>query len=161
LRKIIIKFFFFSLLILLFLNGCNSNNANEDLFQFKGSYVGDNNAVSHIVSLLPSGENLEGFELKTKEEPYGIIINYNGIEAEDIEKKYRETATYNATFIFALVQNAKWITFIFDDYEYKLTKEKLQGWYGKELSEFTSEEELRKLTQEYLEDEDKVNQFFN
>jgi len=77
-----IRFFSLSLLILLFLNGCNSNDANEDLFEFKGSFVGDNNAVGSIVNQLPSGEYLHGFELKTKEEPYGIILNYEDIEAD-------------------------------------------------------------------------------
>jgi Domain of unknown function (DUF4825) len=62
-------FFSLSLLILLFLNGCNSNETNEDLFEFKGSFVGDNNAIGSIVNQLPSGEYLNGFELKTKEEP--------------------------------------------------------------------------------------------
>src|SRR4051794_19168157 len=133
------KFFFFTMLILLFLNGCNSSNVNEGIFQFKGSYVGDSIAVVNIVNQLPSGEYFEGVELKTKEEPYGIILNYEGIEAEEIEKKYKETAIYNATFIFALVQNAEWITFKFDNQEYKVAKENLQDWYGKELSKFTSE----------------------
>ncbi|MDQ0298080.1 hypothetical protein J2S78_000488 [Salibacterium salarium] len=151
-----IRFFFFSLLILFFLNGCNTNNANVDKFEFKGSYIGDNSAVESIVKQLPNGEHFKGFELKTKEEPYGMILNYEGIEAEEIEKRYKETAIYNATFIFALVQNAEWVTFNFKHQEYQLTIENLQGWYGKELSEYSSEDELRKLSQEYLEDENKV-----
>ena len=155
-----IRFYSLSLLILLFLNGCNSKDANEDLFEFKGSFVGDNNAIGSIVNQLPSGEYLNGFELKTKEEPYGMILNYEDIEAEEIEKKDKETALYNATFIFALVQNAEWVTFNFDNREYKVTKEELQDWYGKEWSDFTSEDELRKRTQEYLEDESKINEFF-
>ncbi len=109
---------------------------------------------------MPSGEYFEGVELKTKEEPYGIILNYEGIEAEEIEKKYKETAIYNATFIFALVQNTEWITFKFDNQEYKVAKENLQDWYGKELSKFTSEVELREFTQEYIEDPNKVKQLF-
>lgn len=158
--KNITIFFFFSLLILLFLNGCNSSNGNEDIFQFKDSYVGDNNAVGSIVRQLPSGEYLNGFELKTKEEPYGIILNYTDIDVEEIEKSDKETAIYNATFIFTLVKNAKWVTFHFDDQEYKITKEDLESWYGKKLGEYTSEEDLTKLTQNYLEDESKMNQFF-
>ncbi|WP_369405550.1 DUF4825 domain-containing protein [Aneurinibacillus tyrosinisolvens] len=152
-----IKLFFFSMLILLFLNGCNSSNTKEDIFQSEGSYVGDNSAVGNIAHQLPGGEHLEGFELKTKEKPYGIILNYNWIEAE---KKYKETVIYNATFLFTLVQNADWITFNFDNQRYKVTKEDLQNWYGKRLSEYTSEEELRKLTQKYIEDENKVNELF-
>ena len=73
-----IRFFSLSLLILLFLNGCNSKDANGDLFEFKGSFVGDNIAIGSIVNQLPSGEYLNRFELKTKEEPYGMILNYEG-----------------------------------------------------------------------------------
>lgn len=158
--KRIIGFFLFSLLILLFLNGCNSREVDEDIFQYKDSFVGDNSAVGNIVTLLPNSEYFNGFELKTKEEPYGIILNYKGIGVDEIEKNYKETAIYNATFIFKLVKNAKWITFNFDDQEYTITKQELENWYGKELSEYMSEEDLTKLTQKYLEDENKVNQFF-
>lgn len=158
--KKITNFFFFSFLILLFLNGCNLNEENEDIFQYKDSYVGDNGAVGNIAMQLPNGEYLNGFELKTIEEPYGIILNYKEIDAVEIENNYKETAIYNATFIFTLVKNAEWVTFNFDDQEYKITKEDLESWYGKELSEYSSEEDLTKLTQKYLEDESKVNQFF-
>ncbi|MBO0602230.1 DUF4825 domain-containing protein [Sporosarcina sp. E16_3] len=156
-RKII-NFLIFLLLIMLFLSGCNANNKNGNLFQYKDSFVGDNSAVGNIANQLRSGENLEGFELKTKEKPYGIILNYDWLESE---QNYKETAIFNATFLFSLVQNVDWITFNFDSREYKITKENLQEWYGKELSEFKNEDELRKYIQEYLKDENKVNQFFN
>ncbi len=143
---------------MLFLSGCNANNKNRNIFQYKDSFVGDNSAVGNIANQLRSGENLEGFELKTKEKPYGIILNYDWLESE---QNYKKTAIFNATFLFSLVQNVDWITFNFDNREYKITKGNLQEWYGKELSEFKNEEELRKLTQEYLKDENKVNQFFD
>ncbi|WP_306822067.1 DUF4825 domain-containing protein [Mesobacillus foraminis] len=156
-RKII-KLMFFSMAVMLFLNGCSSNSANEDLFQFKDSFVGDNSAVVNITNQLHSGEHLDGVELKTKEKPYGIILNY---DMEKPEQEYKETAIYNATYLFALVQNADLITFHFENQEYKVTKEKLQSWYGTDLSEFTTEEELESFVQEQLEDENKVNQFFS
>ncbi|WP_117170143.1 DUF4825 domain-containing protein [Paraliobacillus sediminis] len=152
-----IGFFSFSIFILLFLNGCNSTNTNVDIFEFKDSYVGDNSAVGTIISQLPNGEDLKDFELKTKEEPYGMILNYEEIEAEEIEKKYRETAIYNATFIFTLVQNAEWVRFNFEHQDYQLSRENVQSWYGEELRAYSSEDELRKLTEEYLADADKVN----
>lgn len=142
-----IKFLLFSLMVLLFLSGCNANNESQDIFQYKDSFVGDNSAVGNIVNQLQSGEHLVGFELKTKEKPYGIILNYDWPESENTHK---ETAIYNATFLFALVQNVDWITFNFDNQEYTITKEKLQESYGVELSEFKNEDELRKFTEEFL-----------
>lgn len=153
-RKII-NYTMLPLLILLFLNGCNQINPSidEDIFQFKGSYVGDNSAIGNLTHKLPNGDYLQGFELKTSEEPYGIILDYKDIEAEELDKEYKETAIYNASFIFALVQNADWITFNFDGQEYKITKKALQEWYKKELNSYTSEKEMKKLIQKYLKNE--------
>ncbi|RDW17088.1 DUF4825 domain-containing protein [Oceanobacillus chungangensis] len=148
------------LLILLILNGCNAINANDnDIFQYKDSYVGDNSAVGNIVSQLPEGKHLNGFELKTNEEPYGIILNYQGIATGD----YKKIAINNATFIFTLIHNVEWVTFNFnneDNEEYNVTKEKLQKWYEKDLSEFTNVDDLNSFIQEYLQDDSKVNQYF-
>lgn len=154
LRKMI-KFLFFSLLVLLLLSGCNSNDrdSNNDIFQFKDSFVGDNSAVGNIANQLPGAEQLDGFELKSNEEPYGIILKYDWTESE---QEYKETVTYNATFFFNLVQNVEWITFNSHIGEYTITKGSLQKWYGKELSEVQKEDELKELIQEYLEDENKA-----
>jgi phage anti-repressor protein len=148
---------FLSLLVMLILSGCNLNdtNINNGIFQFKDSFVGDNSAVGNITNQLPSAEQLKGFELKTNEEPYGIILNYDWIESE---QEYKETVVYNATFLFALVQNVDWITFDSGNREYTIMKENLQKWYGKELSVVQSEDELKELLQEYLKDENKVNE---
>ena len=146
-------------MVMLLLSGCNSNaiDTNEDIFQYKNSFVGDNNAVGNIANQLPVAEYLNGFELKTSAEPYGIILNYEGLKSD---QEYRETVIHNATFLFALVQNVDWITFNSDIGEYSITREQLQEWYGKELSEIQNQDELRELIQENLEDTNKMNHLF-
>lgn len=159
LRKMI-NFLFFSLLVVLILSGCNSNdtNTNNDIFQFKDSFVGDNSAIVNIANQLPGAEFLNGFELKTSEEPYGIILNYDWTESE---QEYKETVIHNATFLFTLVQNVDWVTFNSDILEYTITKENLQEWYGNELSNIQNEDELRQLIQAHLEDDYKVGQLLD
>lgn len=164
-RKII-RLFFFSFLILLFLNGCNSNEVieNEDIFKFKNSYVGDNSAVGNITRELPipNGEQLNGLELKTSEEPYGIILNYITEEnSPEIETNYNELVLYNATFILALVHNADWVKFNFVGGEFIVNREELESFYGKDIRDFNNEDELIMFIQEYLEDDNRVNQFYN
>ncbi|MGI8384059.1 DUF4825 domain-containing protein [Robertmurraya sp. P23] len=156
-HKQMIKYFIFSLLIVLFLSGCNSNKTNNDIFNFKGSYVGDNSAVGNIVNQLQGGEHLRGFELKTNEEPYGVILKYQWL---DTEQKHKETAIYNSIYLFTLVQNVDWITFIFDSREYTITKEDLQEASGIKFSEIQNDDMLIDLTQKYLEDESSLNQLF-
>lgn len=151
-----ISLFIFSFLIVFFLNGCNSINAHQNIFESKGSYIGDNSAVGSIVKQLADGEYLKSFELNTGEEPYGITLTYEGIEAEELERQYKETAIFNAAFIFALIQNAEWVTFKFENQEYQFTKENLESWFGANLSNYSSEEDLRKLIQNHLEDDNKV-----
>ncbi|EPD50546.1 hypothetical protein HMPREF1210_02515 [Paenisporosarcina sp. HGH0030] len=158
-------YFLYSLSILLFLNGCNPNNnvngdKNANVFQYDGSFIGDNSAVINIINKLKHGEDFKEVSLETKVEPYGMTLKYEDIEESMIEKEYKETVIYNATFLFTLVENAEWITFNFEDQQYKITKEELQDWYGKELSEFTSEEELKNLIQKQIADEKKVDQLF-
>nr|WP_239094276.1 DUF4825 domain-containing protein [Bacillus sp. B15-48] len=149
-------------MILLFLNGCSSDNANNDLFQYKNSYVGDNSAVVNIVIHLQGADYFNGLELKTKEEPFGIVIKYDWLESEF---NYQETVINNASYLFALIQNVEWVTFNFEMVdsmeEYKITRQNLQEWYGIKLSEIDNENELKELIRESLEDDMKVNELLN
>ena len=146
-----------SLLVISVASGCNTKTSEEGLFQYKNAYVGDNSAVINIVNRSMQSDNFRGLELKTKETPYGIILNYDGSESENNDKR---TMIYNATYLFALIQNAEWITFNFDHQQYKITKDALIEWYGEDFSTFQSEEELKTLIQKRWDDEYKVNQLF-
>ncbi|WP_309121242.1 DUF4825 domain-containing protein [Paenibacillus sp.] len=145
--------------------GCNSNPKEEDdLFRFKNSYVGDNGAVGNIARRLPGpgGEHLDGFELKTTEKPYGIILNYKNSETnQETMKNYEENALYNASIMLALVQNADWVTFRYAEQTYTVAREDLQRWYEQDLRDFESENELIQYIQKCLEDEDQVTRFFH
>src|SRR5690625_2080800 len=154
-RKLVV--FVFLLFVIYTINGCSLKSGEEEIFTFKDSYVGDNSAVVRIVNQLEASEYFKNIELKTKEEPYGILLNYDWFDSEEI---YEKTAIHNATFLFALVQNAEWITFNFNDHKYEITREDLQNWYGKNVNGFQSEDELVTFVQLYLDDEDKINQFF-
>lgn len=159
----------FLLLVVLIMSGCNLTSGNEepfdvkfgyvgDLFKFKEAYVGNASAVGNIVSRLDSAEQFNGFELKTDEEPYGIILNYS---IEESEQDYKKIVINNATFLFTLIHNVDWITFNFANEEYTITKEKLQDWYGEDFTVMQSEHDGKTFIQKYLENENKVDQLFN
>ncbi|WP_332844035.1 DUF4825 domain-containing protein [Solibacillus palustris] len=46
---------------------------------------------------MEGSEHLKGFELETKEKPYGIILNYDWSESV---QHYKKTVVFNATFLF-------------------------------------------------------------
>ena len=88
-----------------------SNEWAEKLLSAKTEYVGDASKVGKILSLLkfPSDVKLkDGFELQTKEEPYGVILPFtvNEISME----KYRTVENQNilqeqAYIMLALIDN--------------------------------------------------------
>ncbi|MCM3745189.1 DUF4825 domain-containing protein [Sporosarcina luteola] len=157
------------LLVALIVSGCDSKSRDGepldikfgyvgDLFKYKDAYVGDNSAVGNIVSRLKNAERFKGFELKTDEEPYGIILNYS---YEESEQDYKDIVIYNATFLFTLLQNADWIMFNFENEEYTITKDKLKNWYGEDFTGMQSEDEVKTFIQKHSDDENKVDELFN
>lgn len=146
------KSLFCLLSVLIVLSACNGKEAENDIFQYKDSYVGDNSVVGNILS--HSLVNYNGFELKTDEEPYGIIVN--NVKSES-QEKYKETVIVSATYLFTLVHNVDWITFQSDFGEYTLQRANVEEAYGKKLSDVESEEELSELINALLKDKNKVN----
>lgn len=137
------------------LTGCSAiDHNNEKVFELKCSYIGDASAVGKIVKYLPENELSEGMELRTTDKPYGMIVNYKDNDMN--EDSMKETALYNASYIFALFRNAEWAEFRFGEKSMTVTKEKLEEWYGAELYKYENEEDLQKLIQKHLE---KVKQF--
>ncbi|MEK3764367.1 DUF4825 domain-containing protein [Solibacillus sp. FSL K6-4121] len=150
------------LLILFVLSGCSQNaDSKLNIFQYKNSYVGDNSAVGNIVNQLAHSNELKQISLHTKEQPYGITLEYNDITAKNANKEIKETVIANATYLFALIQNVDWVTFKFPATEFTVTKTEIQHWYNIQLDGFENEEDLKNLIKEHLNSENSVNQFFS
>ncbi|RJG26558.1 DUF4825 domain-containing protein [Paenibacillus thiaminolyticus] len=155
----------FLFVLLLTLAGCDSNSrsagaVDKDIFQYKNSYIGDNSAIGSILGILPQSDRLKQFSLSTAEKPYRITLQYNEAASPMSESEIRETVIFNATFLFALVQNVDQVHLELEGQSYLITREQLQSWYGKELDQFENEQDLRNLTQEFIPDKDKVDQLF-
>ena len=150
-----------ALLLLFFLSRCGSDDkVNEDLYEYEGSMIGDNSAVISIIEQLEHSEEFKEVALETKTEPYGMTVRYEGMGPDITEMDYKKTAILNAAFLFALIENAEWATFDFEEMEYKIKKTELEDFYGRDLREFAGEEELKSVTEELLKDDESVSQFF-
>ena len=155
-------FYISMLFVLIVLSGCSQNaDSKADIFQYKNSYVGDNSAVGNIVNQLAHSNEIKQISLHTKEQPYGITLEYNDITAKNATKEMKETVIANATYLFALIQNVDWVTFKFSTNEFTVTKTEVQHWYNNKLDGFENEEDLKNLIKEQINSEDSVNQFFS
>lgn len=141
--------FIILLLSVLVFGGCSSKEVTDSVFGYKDSSIEDDNDVSNIIQQLKNDEQIDSFELKTSENPYGIVVNYDGMEDE-------EAAVYYATYLFTLVTNVEWVSVHFNDAEITLTKNDLQSLYGKEFNTIKNEEDLEKLIHSHSEEWDEI-----
>ena len=158
-----LKYSVFLLVGLIVLNACSlANTMDNELFKYRGSYIGDNSAVLNIIKQLPQNKAFKKLTLATKEEPYGMEVEYGDLNVSDKEKDQviKETVIMNATYLFALIKNAEWVTFDFNGQKYRVTRTKLENWYGTKLKVYTNEEDLKKAIQDNLDNKNKVNQFY-
>ncbi|MBU9673121.1 DUF4825 domain-containing protein [Planococcus sp. CP5-4] len=129
-----------------------------DLFEYEGAAVGNNSAVLNTFNRLPGAEHFTGFELETKQQPYGITASYDWQETALSDK---ETAAHNATYLFTLLDNVDWVRFDFDTgasvEQYRLTREQLQAWYGVDLAGIDEQEKLEELLAQYLDENQKID----
>lgn len=129
-----------------------------DLFEYEGAVVGNNSAVLNTLNRLPGAEHFTGFELETKQQPYGIIASYDWTETASSNK---EIAVRNATYLFTLIDNVERVQFDFDTgagvEQYRLTRERLQAWYEVDLTGIDEQEKLEELIEQYLDEDQKID----
>lgn len=154
-------------IVLIVVTGCGAASSNEDnIFQYRNSYVGDNSAVNAIAQHLPApnGEQLSNIELQTTTEPYGVTLNYELQEQQsDVEpgEDYKKVAITSSAIMLALVQNADYVTLSYVHDQFTVTKDDMNLWLGKPLNTFVSELQLTSYMEFYLEDENKIKQLVN
>lgn len=88
----------------------------DDLYKLKGSYIGDNSKVGNIINLLDFPEELtpSGIELFTKEEPFGLQINFQA--SDEIIARYMSTSSdyiwrSQSLILFSLIDNLEYIQY--------------------------------------------------
>lgn len=97
----------------------NINSSTKNLWNARTQYVGDNSAVGTILTELDFSDkiNYGGFELSTKESPYGITIYYdiNKTQNNNADVKDEFSFQKNSIIIFSLIENVEDIAFLTND----------------------------------------------
>lgn len=127
----------------------NPKNKEQTLLQYKTRYVGDNSKVGNILSNLtvPKGVSSNGMELKTKKQPYGIVINYNVTDnSEIISGEKLDTLQFykNSAVIFSLVENVDNIFVRLENkgitYQLKYTRQMVNQSFKADVRNFSKDE---------------------
>ena len=99
----------------------NKNTSIADkLYELRGGKIGDNSRVGNIINLLDFPKDLKsnGIELFTKEEPYGLQINFSA--DTDTKMKYISISSDDvwrsqSLILFSLIDNLDYIKYAIDD----------------------------------------------
>lgn len=96
-----------------------SQNIINELYKLKGTKIGNNSKVGNILNLLDFPEELtpSGMELFTKEEPYGLQVNFKA-HAETQMKYIAMSSDYiwraQSLILFSLIDNLDYIKYSID-----------------------------------------------
>lgn len=91
--------------------------STSDLWASRTQYLGNNSAVSRIINQLQIPINLKykGFALQTKDEPYGLTINFSELDSMDSSRD--SLLEMDAYILFSLIENLEEIHMSVDDEE--------------------------------------------
>lgn len=101
------------MICLIALSACARTDSDTSVFQYKGSLVGDNSAVTNISRMVTTMATVDRFKLQTKQEPYGVELYYENDEPyafTRIDKEVHQQSLY----LYYLIDNLDYISFIFN-----------------------------------------------
>ena len=147
----------------------------EDHAKYEGAYIGDNSAVTGILSELPGSNYRELIQLQTKEQPYGLTVNYgrNGENqmAGDYDDYWSDTKRvflYNATVLFMVIHNLDTIHFYLEtdssqNTHFQFTRQEIEALVGGDVKNFIDNPELweKEFLDPIISNDSKVNQFYS
>lgn len=86
----------------------------EKLKEYSNTYIGDASRVNSILRMIAYSQNLNGIELHTANEPYGLTVNYKD------RYLYEKELEFNTVVLFSLIQNLSYIEYVIhnDDGQY-------------------------------------------
>lgn len=122
----------------------------DNIIKYRNKYIGNNSNDGNLLNSLPLSEY--GFVFEIDSENCGLIINYHTTDWYDNENLYiQKSLLYNSVAIFALIDNAEYITYQFSGNSYTITREAVQEKYP-DYDKIGCEKISAKAFNRYLED---------
>ncbi|AJS61225.1 M56 family metallopeptidase [Paenibacillus sp. IHBB 10380] len=132
----------------------------DKLMENKTLYVGNHSKVGGLISGMPKpiGFEVNGIELQTKAQPYGLTINYIMNDSTDVKKEGAisgESFYHNSILLLSLIDNVDSITTSIVDntgqydgvtYSFTFTREQVDKLLGEDVQHYATDEiSLRQL----------------
>lgn len=105
------------ILLILILSACQTQAESvTSVLDYKGSYVGDNTAISAISRTVSSTDTIDHFKLQTKEEPYGVHIYYLTEDRSYTMTTINQESHRQSLYLYYLIDNVDYLVLHFNDH---------------------------------------------
>lgn len=124
-------------------NTLDTKTVSSEIFNLKGTYIGDNSSVGKIISYSMDGQSFNGFQLYTSNEPFGLRIFMENTMDEPINDYDLLIST--ASYLFTLVRNIEFVEFEYKNNVYTIEKDVFELTFGLDYFSIKDEETFHSL----------------
>lgn len=130
----------------------------EKVLKFENLYMGNAGNNMNLINHLPMSDVPRLFQQDPDE--FTFTVNYK-MSVEEVGKERVEKAVlYNATAIFALIENMEVVKFAFSDQTYTVTRERVNNWFGEDVSSFKNENIFKEKVQQPIIAREQIEEWF-
>ncbi|MEK5037846.1 DUF4825 domain-containing protein [Sporosarcina sp. FSL K6-3457] len=130
----------------------------EKVLQFENLYMGNAGNNMNLVNHLPMSDIPRMFEQDPDE--FTFTMNYETSVEEIGEERVEKAILYNATAIFALIENMDIVEFEFVDQMFAVTRERVNNWFGEDVASFKNEKIFFKKVQQPIIARERLDEWF-
>lgn len=130
----------------------------EEVVQYESPYMGNAGNNMNLVNHLPMSDVPRTFQQDPDE--FTFTINYE-VSVEEIgELRLEKAILYNATAIFALIENMEVVEFSFVDQMYRVTRERVNHWFEEDVASFKDAKVFTEKVQQPIIKRDCLGEWF-
>lgn len=131
----------------------------EKVLQFENLYMGNAGNNMNLVGHLPLSDVPRFFQQDPDE--FTFTVNYEMSVKEIGMERVEKAILYNATAIFALIENMEIVKFSFAEQSYTVTRERVNNWFGEDVVSFKNEKVFREKVQQPIIAREHLDEWFD
>ena len=130
----------------------------KKVLQYENLYMGNAGNNMNLVNYLPMSDVPKLFEQNPDE--FTFTVNYEMSVKEIGKKRVEKAILYNATAIFALIENMDIVEFVFVDQTFKVTRDRVNNWFGLDVASFKDEKVFIEKVQQPIIARKRLDEWF-
>lgn len=124
-----------------------STHVFENVTKYESDYMGDTSNLGNLLNELPLNQYKDGIALDSDD--LKLSVDYD-VKATEIEEQVKQSVIYNSTATFALIENLQQMDIQFKDETYKVSRDRVEQWFGTTLVDFKDPEIFQEKVQSQL-----------